>query len=330
MHYTLVMARSLIILLLLFSASPAQAAQDRVFSLDIENDVTTPTDQYYTNGVRAGVAFGPAAQKPWMIRLADKIPFLSKSYDQRIISFALGQNIYTPSDTDPFTLSVGDRPYAGWLYGALGIEVQNDKTAEYFILQVGIIGPASLADRTQRSYHRLIGVARPNGWDHQLKNEPGIVIGYQRVWKKQADLGNAFAVSFNPHAGIALGNVHTYAAAGLTLRIGRGLDQERGPPPRISPAFPGSTYFKPSGAVVWYLFAGVEGRAVARDIFLDGNTFTASHSVDKRHLVADFQLGAVVIVGGLRVSFTHVFRTREFTLQPKAHEFSALNIAFRF
>ncbi len=318
------------LLILLLSSSPALAAKDRVFSLEVENDVLTDTDQYVTNGVRISVAFGEAAQKPWMDRLADKIPFLSKTYNERIISFALGQNIYTPSDTDPFTLTISDRPYAGWLYGELGIGVETDQVSEYFILQAGIIGPASLADRTQRSYHRLIGVARPNGWAHQLGNEPGIVIGYQRVWKNNLDLGKGFKLSSNPHAGLALGNIYTYAALGWTFRIGKGLSSENGPPPRISPAFPGSGYFNTSSAVVWYLFAGVEGRAVARDIFLDGNTFTNSHSVSKKRLVADFHFGAVLIIDGIRISYTHVFRTREFTLQPGRHEFSGLNIAFRF
>ncbi len=84
------MARFLILLILLFSSNPALAARDRVFSVEVDNDVLTPTDQYFTNGVRVGVAFGEAAQKPWMDKLADKIPFLSKSYNERIISFALG------------------------------------------------------------------------------------------------------------------------------------------------------------------------------------------------------------------------------------------------
>ena len=325
------MARLLLILLIIALApATAFAAKDRVFSLEVENDVTTDTDQYFTNGVRVSVAFAETAQKPWMVRLADKIPLLSKTYDERIITLALGQNIYTPHETDPFTLTEGDRPYAGWLYGEFGVAVQTLKSSEYFTLKVGMIGPASLAAPTQRSYHQLIGVSRPNGWDHQLKNEPGIVIGYQKVWKNFGDLGGNFGFSSNPHAGVALGNVYTYGALGLTLRFGQGLDQVNGPPPRISPAFPGSTYFKTSAKVVWYVFAGVEGRAVVRDIFLDGNTFVTSHSVAKKRVVADFQLGLVVIIDGIRISYTHVFRTREFHLQPAYHEYSAVNIAFRF
>jgi len=325
------MARLLLILLLIaIMPATAFAAKDRVFSLEIENDYSTDTDQYFTNGVRASVAFAETAQKPWMVRLADKIPFLTKGNADRVINLALGQNIYTPHDTDPFTLTMTDRPYAGWLYGEFGVEVQTLKSSEYFSLKVGIIGPASLAAPTQRSYHKLIGVSRPNGWDHQLKNEPGIVIGYQKVWKKPVDLGGGFGFSSNPHVGVALGNVWTYAAMGLTLRFGQGLKDVNGPPPRISPAFPGSAYFKTTRKVVWYVFAGVEGRAVVRDIFLDGNTFTSSHSVSKKNLVADFHLGLVLIIDGIRISYTHVFRTREFHLQPAYHEYSAVNIAFRF
>jgi len=308
----------------------ASASKDRVFSLEVENDVLTPTDRNFTNGVRVSVAFGPAAQKPWMTRLADGIPFLAKTYQRRIIGFALGQNMYTPDDTTSFNLIVDDRPYAGWLYGEFWVEVAHGDMVDYFTLQVGVIGPVSVADRTQRAYHRFIGVDRPNGWDNQLGNEPGIVLGVQRTWTEILGLGGGFEVGSSPHLGAVVGNIYTYAAAGWTLRLGQNLGEEAGPPPRISPGLPGSRYFKTSAKVVWYFFAAVEGRAVARDIFLDGNTFASSHGVDKKNLVADFQLGAVLLIDGIRISYTHVFRTREFDLQPANHEFSGVNIAFRF
>jgi len=318
-----------VILFTLLSISPAFASKDRVFSLTVDNDVLTPTDEYFTNGVRVAVAFGPDAQKPWMKSLADKIPFLSKTYNRRIVHFALGQNMYTPVNTSAFALQVNDRPYAGWLYGEFGVEVDKDKSVDYFTLQAGVIGPASLADRTQRSYHRLIGAPRPNGWPNQLHNEPGLMVAYQKVFKNALTRpGSKVRVSLDPHFGVALGNIYTYGAGGFTLRVGQGFDNENGPPPRISPALPGSNYFR--DVTGWYIFAAVEGRAVARDIFLDGNTFATSHSVSKEHLVADFQVGIVVMIDGTRISYTHVFRTREFTLQPQKHEFSSLDIAFRF
>jgi hypothetical protein len=35
-----------------------------------------------------------------------------------------------------------------------------------------------------------------------------------------------------------------------------------------------------------YGFVSLDGRAVARDIFLDGNTFTDSHQIDKKYFVS--------------------------------------------
>jgi lipid A 3-O-deacylase len=49
-----------------------------------------------------------------------------------------------------------------------------------------------------------------------------------------------------------------------------------------------------------YLFAFVDRRAVGRDIFLDGNTFTDSHSVTHKTFVGDLSFGAPVISGSLR------------------------------
>jgi len=38
----------------------------------------------------------------------------------------------------------------------------------------------------------------------------------------------------------------------------------------------------------FYVFTSLNGMAVAWDIFLNGNTFTESHSVDKKPLAAEF------------------------------------------
>ena len=80
---------------------------------------------------------------------------------------------------------------------------------------------------------------------------------------------------------------------GLTLRLGEDLQRDFGPP-RVRPALAGSGMFRPTGQFSWYVFGGAEGRVVARDIFLDGNTFRDSLSVDKKRFVADFQVGLVV------------------------------------
>ena len=78
-------------------------------------------------------------------------------------------------------------------------------------------------------------------------------------------------VDFIPRIGAALGNVAIYADVGGTARIGKNLRDDFGPP-RPRPALPGSEAFIGDGSFGWYLFAGVDGQAVGRNIFLDGNT----------------------------------------------------------
>jgi hypothetical protein len=111
-------------------------------------------------------------------------------------------------------------------------------------------------------------------------------------------------------------------------RFGFNLPDDYGPV-RIDPSLPGSSFFEPTGAVGGYIFAGVDGRAIARNIFLDGNTWQSSRSVDKVPLVGDLQLGAALTFRSFRLSFTHVFRTKEFTAQHHADQFGAINLSVR-
>ena len=78
------------------------------------------------------------------------------------------------------------------------------------------------------------------------------------------------------------------------------------------------------------MFAYVDGRAVARDIFLDGNTISDSHSVDKRNFVADFAAGAAIIYDRFKLSFAKVIRTREFDDQPSNHRFGSITLSYTF
>ena len=153
---------------------------------------------------------------------------------------------------------------------------------------------------------------------------------YQRSWRSFVSQSvSGFDFNVTPHAGGAFGNVFTYANAGLMLRFGERLPLDYGPP-RIQPSLPGSGFFIPQDGFGWYLFAGVEGRAVARNIFLDGNTFRDSRSVDKEPLVGDLQFGIAITLRNVRLSYTHVLRTQEFTSQAEDDNFGAFSLSARF
>jgi len=78
------------------------------------------------------------------------------------------------------------------------------------------------------------------------------------------------------------------------------------------------------------LFAAVTGRVVGRDIFLDGNTFSDSHSVDKEIVVGDFIVGANLIFRRFKLSYAQVFRSRESEGQSDKPNFSSISLSFTY
>jgi hypothetical protein len=244
--------------------------------------------------------------------------------------YVLGQTMFTASNTQIANPPPDERPYAGWLYGAIVLGVETGLTLDRVSLAVGVVGPASFAEQTQKFIHDLRRTDKPLGWDTQLRNEPGVVLMRQRSWRSVARHGvGGLELDLTPHAGAAVGNVFTYADAGLTVRVGTHLPNDYGPP-RIQPGVPGSGLYIPGNELSWYLFAGGEARAVARNIFLDGNTFRDSRSVDKKPFVGDFQFGIVVAYRSVRLSYTHVLRSREFDTQRASDEFGAVSISVSF
>src|SRR3546814_11712321 len=106
--------------------------------------------------------------------------------------------------------------------------------------------------------------------------------------------------------------------AAVALRLGEDLPSDYGPP-RLRPALPGSDYFRPSARFGWYLFVGAEGRLMVRNIFLDGNTFEDSHTIDKYPLVFDLKEDIADVLGKReRIVHTPRWRSREFRVQNAA------------
>src|SRR5690606_3724327 len=66
------------------------------------------------------------------------------------------------------------------------------------------------------------------------------------------------------------------------------------------------------------------------DIFLDGNTFEDSHNVDKETFVGDFVLGANLIYGRWKLSYSHVLRTKEFVGQDDSQKFGSVTLSYTF
>lgn len=320
-----------------------------VLSLYVENDLFFRTDRNYTSGVRlAWVSpdieeqLGDECIPAWVQPINDavrEIFALRRSpANQRNMVITLGQAMYTPGDRTRSDLIREDRPYAGWLYLGLGYNERRGSPGaalerlDSLEVNLGVVGPLALARQTQDLIHDLRGFARFAGWDHQLSNEPGVQVVAERKLRAQYRGGQADAIA---HYGISIGNVAIYANAGLELRWGIGIPEDFGSSP-IRPAgnntAPGS--FPRDGQRVLrrgaHAFASLDVRAVARDIFLDGNTFRHGHHVKKEPLVSDLAVGVAAFAAGWKFSFGRVFRSREFAGQPSRHSYGSFTLSRDF
>ena len=317
--------------------NPRTLDPSQFFNLQFENDLFgSGEDSHFTHGTRLSYLTSERLtgfeDKLKSTVLAAIPKFLIPK--TRRFGLIFGQNIFTPEDISRSDLILDDRPYAGWLYLGAGFVTEGGERQPYMAnleINLGIVGPGALGEQVQTGWHDLINVKEPQGWDNQLNNEPGFILFYERKWPIRPVRKNLNTiVDVTPNAGFALGNVFTYFAAGLTLRVGYDIPNDYGPP-RIRPGLTGSGFFTPQNHFTWYLFAGVEGRAVGRNIFLDGNSFQDSHSVDKKTLVGDLQVGIVVtLYRNFRMGFTNIFRTKEFHGQPMPDEFGSLNFSYRW
>lgn len=268
-------------------------AENAHWSLHEENDFfnfTNNNDRNYTQGVR-----------------------ITRHDSER--DYFIGQHFYTPGNKQIKEVQLNDRPYAGWLYVGASERLERSATVEdLFTLQIGIVGPQAYAKETQRWVHDLLKNRQAQGWDNQLKNEPGII--FQAVRNVQ-HYRNSFFDIFSYFGG-DLGNVFTQAKVGNQLRLGYNLPERLTENP-LSP-----TSLKKDLSI--YLYGIAESRAVARNMFLDGNLFADSHSVTKHWLVSDLGGGLAIGIDDFIISYEYIYRTAEFQEKYEPYQFGSINI----
>ena len=304
----------------------AQAADHPTFNIITENDsyISITGDRHYTNGIYFSWT---SASRPEAGTFLQYLMLPATGDAQWRTGYFLGQAIFTPENLSAFNPPSTDRPYAGWLFGGARLYRDNGNTLDKIEASVGTVGPAALGSDVQKFWHAAIvqGATHPNGWHDQLRDEPGLVLSEERIWRLPLARGPVEAEAL-PEANLSAGNIYDYAGAGGMLRFGHNLAADWGPP-RIAPAEQGSD-FQTVNSFSWYVFAGGEARAVARNLFLDGSSFHAGPSVDKKSLVADINAGAALLFPHTRVIASYTHRTREFRGQNGDDELGSLTVSF--
>ncbi|MBC7767369.1 MAG: lipid A deacylase LpxR family protein [Phycisphaerales bacterium] len=326
----------------LLAAMPGAAfAQDAdtkgVLSLTVENDsLSSGADRNYTSGIRLGYV-SPAERVPDWLQGAGSFTRALSNSEPDFWGVAVGQSIFTPEDINAIPAPPDQHPYAGWLYMQISVGAEEDRSdgraprfLDSYELELGIVGPSAQGEEAQRGIHEWLGAPDPQGWDSQLEDELAFAVSFDRRWRALRVFGDYFGgleADLTPSAGASLGTLRTEARVGVAARIGQRIDSDYGPP-RVRPSLAGLEHFR-GGALSWSLFAGVQGRAVAHNLFLDGNTFEDSASVERTPFVLDMQTGFSISAGSVRLAYTYVWRTEEFETQPTRQDFGALSLSVR-
>jgi lipid A 3-O-deacylase len=321
------MLRRAFLAILLSTLATATLAQERprFASFTLENDFFAGTDRHYTNGLQLAFVT-PLASVPAAIRA---LPPFDRSDSPEVV-FAVGQRIYTPADIESPVPDPHDRPYAGWLYGLADVQTRNDEAIDHVTITFGVVGPAAFARQTQDAFHVLTGSERVEGWNSQLRNEPAFTLGLERAWPAvaQGRLG-PYRSDLALRTGITLGNVLAYANAGTVWRVGTALPADF-PATHISLGPPRDGFRGSGGEVGWYGWLGADARLVARNLFIDGNTFQGGPHVKREVRGYDLQWGAALAWPTMRLSFTLVQRGREFEGQRSPDRFGQLALSLPY
>jgi hypothetical protein len=313
-------------------------------AFSLENDVWLKQDEGYTNGIQlmwiSPVLSGESG--PFFMKYLYKLnlKFLGPEdvspaeeakirKDERRAALSLAQGMFTPDSLTEKELIPDDRPYAGLLYASLGLIRMNQKKQDSIGLAAGVVGPLSLAGTVQRWLHKTYGWTYPEGWEHQLKNEPVLQLWFNRLWTLVSP--GKFSPGFQPviKAGVGgrAGNLMTAAEAIVDFKLGFNLE------PRMD-AFTASPLFgqlltgRASRTSV-QAFVRLEGRILARNLLLEGNTFQSSHGVDIQHLYGQVSAGLAYQTDLAGFLCHVVVRTREFKGQKYRNPYFGLTISLK-
>lgn len=144
-------------------------------TLAIDNDIFLFSDWYYTAGHEISYRTVLGNQ-----RSLAKLITQTNTPSKAIVSFNLGNKIFTPKRTQFANPINMDRPYAGFDYGSVSISrLKGHSVVSSLEFELGLVGKATGLGKLQKWWHTQAGFEEPRGWDTQIANEVVFNINYQ-------------------------------------------------------------------------------------------------------------------------------------------------------
>jgi hypothetical protein len=136
------------------------------------------------------------------------------------MSFRIGQEVYTPSQTKSTNTEEFDRPYVGFL--GLLTSWSSAKKNHLFStdLLIGIAGPNSGAGGFQRWYHKVIAISDSPLWVEEMNNT--FHLNFYGSYAKEWELvPNPFSIHISLLPRVALGSRDIFAESEAVFSFGR-------------------------------------------------------------------------------------------------------------
>jgi len=191
----------------IYAQSATLISYNEQVELRHDNDFFTLTDRYYSSG---------------LFLTYRKI--LSKGFfedDKEQLDFTIGQEVYTPSQTQSTNSAVFDRPYAGFTGLKTTWSIATNKNQLYKAeVLIGLAGLNSGAGGFQRWYHRAIAISDSPLWIDEVNDSFHLnaYFSYVKEWEIAPE---PFAVRFAIKPNVALGSRDIYIEPETIFYFGR-------------------------------------------------------------------------------------------------------------
>jgi lipid A 3-O-deacylase len=273
--------------------------------LTMDNDLFNFNDNNYSHGTE--IAWATSRNDGGVINRYD---------------YGINQLMYTPEDIRIATNQPGDHPWVGtltvfqesWRY--VGKDLVRSR------ISVGVLGPSSGAEQSQKIVHKIVGSAEPMGWDNQLKDEPILNYMYER-YHPLLQFGREPSIRFVNEAiyGGNIGTTFIDAKVGTDAKLGwiPKSHMQGGIAPK---AIPSSKFFG-------YVYGRVDGIYEIHNATIGDSYF--HNELEGRvpvPLVGEVNYGTCIGYKGFAITYQKSVRTREFERQPSMMDWGMIRLEF--
>jgi len=288
------------------------------FGFKTENDayLATLNDRYYTNGLFI-----------YFRRAIDPAGF-SEKIEKKTFEISVGQKMYTPYWGQVAKKEDQDRPFAGYLYagGAYSVFYKNERVLKFGV-ELGTVGPNSLAQDAQKFLHQTVGFYTPAGWEYQIKNEiaANLTANYSALLLRSNDQ----VVDLSGQGYANLGTTFSGLGTSVLFRAGR-LNQ------LFNSAYHNAVIGKSKTEALnrseFFFYAKPQLNLVAYDATIQGSLFNNDSPVTfgVKPIVFEQQFGVNYSSRRFTADFNIIFKTKEVKSVAKAQNYGGLSLYYRF